>query len=336
MQQFVECEQRTSKEAAWLLCDEVRLYLASGNYSVPTLKNPSMHESKTKDSLPPISKLIHTRLEANLAERNGVLPTLSELITALLAPHTRELMLRTIQRRRGAKALIEEAWKVIETDLIDVHVALLRQDHDAKRPRESDSDEDKPDEEGTEAGAATEEVELLGARPLLGGGAFNITSPKAVFASTAATPARRSVLDEAKQLAKSELHKWRTIEAELELPLMPRKVVIKDPKTKKGTEVLLEPPDVIEFWMSPSRQATYRGLRIVACTYLIVDATAARSERTFSWSGIVDVAKRANLKSENLCDMIYCKRNAHYAPTRDEIVQYILTLKKQKSVSESK
>ena len=60
----------------------------------------------------------------------------------------------------------------------------------------------------------------------------------------------------------------------------------------------------LSWWLRPGRRNLYRGLQIVAISYLIILATAVRPACTSSWCGTVGTARRNRLsprKSVGLC-----------------------------------
>lgn len=87
----------------------------------------------------------------------------------------------------------------------------------------------------------------------------------------------------------------------------------------------------IQWWSNPRHTNIYRGLMRVAIVNLIVHASAARPERTFSWAGIVAVAKRARLNPNSLKLLVYLKRNSKYMPSAQEMAaEYLRVYRKRK------
>jgi hypothetical protein len=84
--------------------------------------------------------------------------------------------------------------------------------------------------------------------------------------------------------------------------------------------------DLLGWWLDRLKRATYAGLHVVAVSHEISHDSAGRPERTFSWSGLVAVAKRARLKPENFRALIICKRGAEYMPSSVQMAEHYIKL----------
>ena len=93
-----------------------------------------------------------------MSKRNGVLPSKSECKNALLGPHTRDLMIRTIRDRPGGQDLLDEVWVDLEEETRAVHRELLRRKYAAKRDFEGN---EKPAEVSEAADAETQVHAIL-------------------------------------------------------------------------------------------------------------------------------------------------------------------------------
>ena len=162
----------------------------------------------------------------------------------------------------------------------------------------------------------TEEVEIdadADADAIDDGNPFGSWSPSkrpaVALDDSSAMPA--NLAERVRRLVEAELKRWRADPHEdnrVKAPLLPKK--------KQGRFKLLQ------WWMA--RKNTYNTLSIVAVSYLIVHATAARPERTFSWCGTVNTARRNRLKPRKLARYVFLKRNKRYWPTKEEVVDEYL------------
>ena len=71
--------------------------------------------------------------------------------------------------------------------------------------------------------------------------------------------------------------------------------------------------------MRKGRKSVFFGLQRVAVVHAIISASAARTERDFSWAGIVASAKRNSLSPEALEWLVLMKRNQDFLPTSAEM-----------------
>ena len=92
---------------------------------------------------------------------------------------------------------------------------------------------------------------------------------------------------EARRRAASEVDYYRHQEPGIKAPLMPEK------KEDDSYDAIKD------FWTVPAQCLRYQVLWLVAVSHLIVQATAARPERTFSWCGLLAAAKRGNMKPQH-------------------------------------
>ena len=100
------------------------------------------------------------------------------------------------------------------------------------------------------------------------------------------------------------------------------------PLLPKPGEVGFNP---IEWWEKKARGNMLRGLAHVAITYDLVWATAGRPERTFSWSGIINSARRGKLSPKKLVRQVFIKRNPGFVPSSKEMKEEYLRRRKAKS-----
>lgn len=131
--------------------------------------------------------------------------------------------------------------------------------------------------------------------------------------------ANQSIATSARNLAQRELMMWRTSGDDFfeDSPLLP--------------EVDGQRFNPIEWWEKKARGNILRGLAHVALTYLVVWATAGRPERTFSWSGIINSARRGKLGPRKLGRQVYVKRNNGFVPSSKEMKEEYLRRRKAKS-----
>ena len=84
--------------------------------------------------------------------------------------------------------------------------------------------------------------------------------------------------------------------------------------------------------MDRQRQNVFRGLQRVAVLHLVVHASAARTERNFSWAGIVATARRNCPSPEALEWLVFLKRNSRFLPTKEEMTaEYLRRHRKKRS-----
>ena len=73
------------------------------------------------------------------------------------------------------------------------------------------------------------------------------------------------------------------------------------------------------------------GLQRVAVSHHVVHASAARTERNFSWAGIVATAKRNRLSPQALEWLGFLKRNSQFLPTQEEMAaEYLRRYRKKR------
>ena len=79
-----------------------------------------------------------------------------------------------------------------------------------------------------------------------------------------------------------------------------------------------EPPPPLVYGFQDSVVGYPRSVR-VAVSHLVVHASSARTERNFSWAGIVATARRNRLSPQALGWLVSLKRNARFLPTHEQM-----------------
>jgi hypothetical protein len=140
---------------------------------------------------------------------------------------------------------------------------------------------------------------------------LNPSKRQAVPSADGAVPV--TVPERVRRLVELELKSWRADAHEdnfVKTPLLHRK--------KKSKFKLLG------WWLK--RKNLYAILMVVAISYHIHVslASAARPERTFSWCGTINTAKRNRLKPRKLARYVFLKRNKKFWPTKKQVVDEYL------------
>ena len=213
-------------------------------------------------------------------------------------------MMSTIAARAGGAELLQQCWDQIEQDCIQVATAMLCREAKAEAAKRAGQ------EEQPNAPAAPEGVEEESDDEADPFGAWSPSKRQAVPSNAdGAVPATMS--ERVRRLVESELKAWRADvhpDNFVKAPLLHRK--------KKNKFKLLN------WWLK--RKNIYAILMIVAISYHIALASAARPERTFSWCGTINTAKRNRLKPRKLARYVFLKRNKKFWPTKKQVVDEYL------------
>ena len=94
--------------------------------------------------------------------------------------------------------------------------------------------------------------------------------------------------------------------------------------------------NAIDWWMERNRDKLLGGLQRVAVTHLVVHASSARSERNFSWAGIVATARRNRLSPTALGWLVFMKRNSRFLLTNEEVAAEYLRRYRKKPAPQGK
>lgn len=310
----VPAESTTTSDCGWLLADNIVILLKKKTVDCPTLADPAVYEAVPYSNMTEDAQAICTELQADLTDRNGNLPSLFKCKCALLSLHTRDRMTRRLERREGGPELLQEAWAEIKRELVSVHMDLLTKD-DAEAAMATKRRSVTPAPVASPAPSTAMGNARTG-RMALDDVSESEDSPQKRQCVEAATPTSEpceSVTTRAERNATEELHQWKERQAPSEFPMMGKLV---DSGGKQTHEVF----DSVGWWMEPSRWKRYRGMRLVAVSHLVVHATAARCERTWSWAGILSAGRRAGLSALHMKWALFVKRNAHLKPTLKQVV----------------
>lgn len=305
VQKFLEGEKYPTMPADWLLGDNLASMYDTGTFGAMSLANCHEQERVTIDKLGPIAEGYRADMASLTRKYNGTLPKMTQIIAAFLSPHTVDMMIERLNSIEGGAEVAAEAWGKIEEECTLVLLAMMEGDKLAVAEGESTPAE-------TEATVSCD------------GGTFD---PFAAYSppKKRAAPEEgeeqpsRSALQQARLLAQQEMKLWRTATTanRAKKPILP----------KKKEDYF----NGIQWWSNPRHTNLYRGLMRVAIVNLIVHASATRPERTFSWAGIVAVAKRARLSPSSLKWLVYLKRNSKYMPSATEMAdEYLRVYRKSK------
>ena len=252
------------------------------------MDDPSKSETVSAAELFPIAIGVKADLAELHEKNNGVLPSVGKLICALLDPHTRDAIILKVSAIRGGKALLAKAWEKIQSETEAVQVALISNWNTSAliqvEATPVANDPHESDESDDDFGGCQVAKKLS-------------TSAAAIAANDANSRAHL--------LAQQEIAYYKKM-AGVVKPLLPQK---KDDYF-----------NTIEWWMEIQRSKVTVALRVVAISHLIVHASAARTERTFSWAGIIATARRFRLSDTMLSYMVFCKRNEKFLPSNAEVV----------------
>lgn len=323
-QKFIEGETYPTKPAEWLLGDElVQLYAGDSPFTYLNMQDASK-SVKVSDmaTLGPIATSYKASIAAGGLKNNGKLPSKLQVAAALCSPHTRDIMVDRLSELPDGEVLADQVWKDIQEEVETLMLArLICETQDAQKKKQTTAAPRAPAPSDVE----TDSDEF---------GASRRRRKKRQAPDTGVQEQpNRSLAQQAALLASQEMTRWRTPVEDatkaayntIDKPLLPRS---KSDYFNAVTWFLEKNSQG-----SYKRAASYQGFMRVAITYLIVHATAARAERTFSWAGIVATAKRANMKPTTPSRRVFLRRNKKYRPTSKQMKAEYLRRREAKVLS---